>query len=133
MNRDDFQELAHKRLRDARVLLRGRRHAGAYYLTGYAVECGLKACIARQTRRFDFPPKPNAVRDIYVHDLTKLVKAAGLQHDLDEELKRAKNLAPIGVVQRTGVRTADTGTTQRWKHVPSLRQWQMTNMGCTNG
>ena len=29
----------------------------AYYMIGYCVECALKACIAKQIRRFDFPDK----------------------------------------------------------------------------
>src|SRR5919106_3680906 len=31
--------------------------SGAYYLAGYAVECGLKACIAKQVRRHEFPDR----------------------------------------------------------------------------
>jgi len=30
---------------------------GAYYLAGYAVECAIKACIAKGTRRYEFPDK----------------------------------------------------------------------------
>ncbi len=45
MNRAPLRQLAEDRLRDAQLLLTGGRWAGAYYLTGYAVECGLKACI----------------------------------------------------------------------------------------
>lgn len=60
---------------------------GAYYLSGYAVECALKACIARQTQRYDFPPKVADVRDMYTHDLAKLVRIAGLE---DDRLARAR-------------------------------------------
>ncbi|MGC2744663.1 MAG: hypothetical protein WA672_15920 [Candidatus Angelobacter sp.] len=45
--RVDLQELAHLRLAEARLLLDGKSFAGAYYLTGLALECALKACIAR--------------------------------------------------------------------------------------
>ncbi len=45
MDRADFQRLALDHIADAKALLAARRWGGAYYLAGYAVECGLKACI----------------------------------------------------------------------------------------
>jgi hypothetical protein len=49
-----------------------------------AVECALKAAIARKTQRHDFPPDPKVVRDsIYIHDLNKLLVAAGLESTLN--------------------------------------------------
>jgi hypothetical protein len=45
VNRVQLRQLAEDRLLDAERLLTGGRWAGAYYLAGYAVECGLKACI----------------------------------------------------------------------------------------
>jgi HEPN domain-containing protein len=56
MNRRDFQKLALIRIADAQVLFQNGRYDAAYYLAGYAVECALKACIAKQTMRHDFPP-----------------------------------------------------------------------------
>lgn len=47
MNRSDFQDLAQIRLAEAAALLQAERFDGAYYLAGYAVECALKACIAK--------------------------------------------------------------------------------------
>ena|SRR5439155_5129205 len=85
--RRDFQRLARMRLKDARVLIRNGNSEGAYYLTGLAVECALKACIAKNTRRHDFPPDQNVIRDIYTHTLSKLIAAARLQADLDTERK----------------------------------------------
>jgi HEPN domain-containing protein len=82
MNRRSFQELARLRLREAQTLLKSKQWEGAYYLAGYAIECALKACIAKKTRRSDFPPRPDQIREIYVHDPSKLVKAAGLLEDL---------------------------------------------------
>ena len=46
MNRSDFQQLADVRIDEAAVLFAQGKYDGAYYLAGYAVECGLKACIA---------------------------------------------------------------------------------------
>jgi hypothetical protein len=84
MNRGDFQKLTKERLKDAEVLLQEERYSGAYYLCGYIRECALKACIAKRTKMYDFPPDPATAREIYVHDLIKLVKSAGLGSDLDE-------------------------------------------------
>lgn len=86
MNRTDLQSLSRQRRREAAALLRARHFPGAYYLVGYAVECALKACIARRTRRFDFPSK-QIVQKVFVHDLELLVKAAGLKADLDRDLR----------------------------------------------
>lgn len=69
------------RLRESRVLLRAGEPSGAYYLAGYALECALKACIARQTRRHDFP-QLDLARGAYTHDPTVLVRVAGLERSL---------------------------------------------------
>jgi len=93
MNRSDFQNLTRERLKDAQALLQKHRYSGAYYLCGYVIECALKACIAKQTQQFDFPPERKVIDAVYTHDLTKLIKSAGLEDshrkDLenDEELK----------------------------------------------
>jgi hypothetical protein len=85
MNRRDLQALSRERLRDARALLIKAQHVGAYYLSGYAVECALKACIARKTRRFDFPDR-KTVADSHTHDLVKLVGVAELNRELEATL-----------------------------------------------
>jgi HEPN domain-containing protein len=55
MNRGELRQLAETRLAEAQILLRAGMWSGAYYLVGYAVECGLKACIAKGTKQDDFP------------------------------------------------------------------------------
>ena len=92
MNRNDFQQLAQIRLEDAEALLQKGCYSGAYYLAGYAVECGLKACIAKQTRKYDFPPEPATIREIDVHNIDTLLKSAGLKHAFDEDVKHDKKL-----------------------------------------
>src|SRR5579872_7445321 len=77
MNRTDLQNLAEERLGDAQILLASNRYGGAYYLVGYAVECGLKACIAKLTRAEDFYDK-NLARNIFKHDLGELANYARL-------------------------------------------------------
>lgn len=48
MNRGELQELALIRLQDAKVLLDNHCFDGAFYLSGYTIECALKACIAKK-------------------------------------------------------------------------------------
>ena len=88
MNRTDFQKLTKLRLKEAKLLLDNKYYEGAFYLAGYAVECALKACVAKKTKRYEFPPK-NADK-LYTHDLQALVALTGLKPDLDAEMKRVK-------------------------------------------
>jgi HEPN domain-containing protein len=78
MFRKDFQDLAASRIREARALLDVRLFDGAYYVGGLAVECALKACLARMTQRYEFPDL-NRTRGLYTHSLEDLLKQAGLQ------------------------------------------------------
>jgi len=84
--RKDFKILADLRAEDARILIANGRQQGAYYLAGYAVECALKACIAKRIKKFEFPPKLEYLRDVYSHKLNALVGAAGLDKDLQLEI-----------------------------------------------
>ncbi|WP_445248940.1 HEPN domain-containing protein [Microcoleus sp. OTE_8_concoct_300] len=81
MNRRDLQNIALTRIKEVEVLLNNRQYSGAYYLSGYVIECALKACIAKQTKKFDFPDK-KTVMDSYTHDLEKLVKVAKIEKQL---------------------------------------------------
>jgi HEPN domain-containing protein len=78
VNRAGLQLLAEERIAEAKVLLDAGRWSGAYYLAGYAVECALKACIAKRTKAEDFPDK-NFVNASWTHALPVLVSTAGLQ------------------------------------------------------
>lgn len=95
MNRLDLQKLALTRLEDARVLLTGGRWSAAYYLTGYAVECGLKACLLRYLGEsaavFGEAGYLKNLQDCWTHGLLKLVKLAGL----DDEFGRARGSNPL--------------------------------------
>jgi hypothetical protein len=57
MTRTEFQELAEVRLKEAETLLAAGLWDGAYYLAGYAVECAVKACIAKGIGAEVFPDK----------------------------------------------------------------------------
>ena len=59
---------------------------------GYAVECALKACVAKQVRRYDFPDK-NLANAAHVHDLERLVGVAELRPALERDAGANKPLA----------------------------------------
>jgi HEPN domain-containing protein len=92
VNRADFQDLADLRIAEAECLFRNGMFDGAYYLAGYAVESGLKACIAKRTNQYDFPAK-NTNRDCYTHDLELLLKTAELDTILAIDFKTNRLLA----------------------------------------
>lgn len=83
MNRSDLHRLADLRLTEARTLLAAGAFEGAYYLAGYAIECALKACVARQIREFDFPEK-RLVERSYTHNLTQLLEVSGVKVEFEE-------------------------------------------------
>ncbi len=93
MNRADFIKLAYCRIEEAEVLLRSQKFSGAYYLAGYAIECALKARLSKQTKRHDFPPEPNHVRDIYTHNLQQLLDKSNLQKVFEAEKTRNPQFA----------------------------------------
>jgi HEPN domain-containing protein len=92
MNRAAFQALADIRIAEAQSLLAAGFFDGAYYLAGYAVECALKACIARLTNQHDFPDKEFA-QACYTHDIEKLVRATGLTAQRDADAPAGSDLA----------------------------------------
>lgn len=97
MNRFDLQTMAEERVADAAALLEAERYQAAYYLCGYAIECALKACIARKTQEFDFPDR-KLVNDSYVHDLTKLLNVADLAQPHRDEMDRNESFAAYWVI-----------------------------------
>jgi HEPN domain-containing protein len=91
MNREVLQRIAFLRVQEASALLDAGFYAGAYYLIGYAVECALKACIAKQVKQYDFPDKKLA-NEAFTHDLKKLIRVAGLSRKFDDDRKVNENL-----------------------------------------
>jgi hypothetical protein len=87
VTRADWQQIAEERLLAAGALLAAHLWPSAYYLAGYAVECGLKSCILARlaaapevifiTRKFS--------EDCWVHDIEKLVRLAGLEAVRDSD------------------------------------------------
>jgi hypothetical protein len=81
MNKQELEILSAIRINESEVLLKAECYHGAYYLAGYALECILKACIAKLIKQFDFPDKKLA-NESYTHSLTKLLFTAGLKQEL---------------------------------------------------
>jgi HEPN domain-containing protein len=92
VNRAELQWLAKERIKDAKALLQARRWSAAYYVAGYAVECGLKACIAKLMRAEEFPDKAFAEK-CWTHNLQQLLGVAGLKTDLEIAMQADPDLA----------------------------------------
>ena len=82
--------LVTERLKEGKLLLDKRCFSGAYYLSGYVVECSLKACIAKQINLHEIPDK-SFVNEFYVHDLNRLIKLADLEEYRKKEKKDNKD------------------------------------------
>ena len=85
MNRDDLQRISKLRVKEARALRDKGFYSGAYYLLGYAVECALKACIAKQIMKYDFPDQ-KMINKSYTHNLEQLLSVSGLKLQLKDEM-----------------------------------------------
>lgn len=77
----ELQALAQLKLNDSKLLLDNASYSNAYYLAGYSVELGLKACVARQIRQDEIPDK-ELVSRVYTHNFEALAGLAGLKADL---------------------------------------------------
>jgi hypothetical protein len=84
MKRADLQAMAQAKINDALFLLQNRRVSNSYYLAGYAVELGLKACIAAQVSAETIPDK-DFIKKIMQHDFATLIGLAGLATQLKEK------------------------------------------------
>lgn len=99
LNRDKLRLICNARIEEAAVLLDKSLWTGAYYLTGLAVECALKSCLAASVREHDFPDK-EFVNRMYVHNLEKLFVLNGalwaqLQIDMRTDSKLAINWSTV--------------------------------------
>jgi hypothetical protein len=95
----DFWALAGTRTKDAEELLGTKRWACAYHVSGYIVECALKAFIVREAEQqgvgtfFDnkqFSLK--RINDFFAHNLENLLAAAKLEPDFKAAQKTDPDL-----------------------------------------
>lgn len=87
LNRDKLRRLSEGRLEEAGVLVARKLWTGAYYLTGLAVECALKAYLAQGVQRYDLPDR-GFINRIHTHKLKELAQLdAALWLDLENDIK----------------------------------------------
>jgi hypothetical protein len=119
MNRPEFQQLAEVRIREAEALLAAGFWDGAYYLAGYAVECGLKACILKLVEQTGiiFDDRKFAEK-CWTHNLDDLVDLLGLTADV----KSVKGSPPTrpDVATRWEV-VKDWKETSRYARIPEQK------------
>ena len=77
LNRSDLRANAETKIADAILLLDNHRYSNAYYLAGYSVEIGLKACIAAQISAETLPDKA-FIRGIMNHQFRGTRRAGWL-------------------------------------------------------
>ena len=85
--RTDLQAYAQAKLDDACILLQNGRYSNAYYLAGYTVELGLKACIAAQITAETIPDKA-FINKILNHQFPVLIGLAGLATELQDQIDK---------------------------------------------
>lgn len=110
LTKANLEALADARAKEAQCLFDHECYPGSYYLAGYAVECALKACIAKQFQANAIPDK-KFVLNIHTHDFDKLIQMAGLHTALED----AKN-------QIAGFAGA-WGSVKEWDESSRYRQW----------
>lgn len=86
MTKTELEFLSELRLKESKILFENQAYQGSFYLCGYAIECALKACIAKSFRENEFPNK-KLVNDSYVHDLNQLLKLSNLSMQFQLDVK----------------------------------------------
>jgi HEPN domain-containing protein len=89
--RIELKELAKTRLQEAKVLYDSGLYDGCYYLAGYVLEMALKARICKVLGMADYPDTGEISRSFKTHNLTVLLRLAGLQHKLDIAISANSN------------------------------------------
>jgi HEPN domain-containing protein len=80
--------MARGRLKDAEILMRGRRFDGAVYLCGYAVELAMKARICTVLNWAGFPETTKEFANLAsfrTHNLAILLRLSGREHRIRSE------------------------------------------------
>jgi len=101
LNRSELQQLANERIKEAEALNICVHWSGAYYLAGYALDCGLKSCVLARVERTGiiFQDKKFAEK-CWTHDLSALIELADLKTVLDTAQSSDPNLYANWMVAR---------------------------------
>jgi HEPN domain-containing protein len=111
----ELKVLATERLREAQLLCDSRFYTGAYYLSGYAVEFGLKAVICKKLAIEIFDKQVvsgNILKAFQIHDLTDLIILAGLNQELETRISE------------------DVGFSKNWSVVSAWSEQRRYDFGC---
>lgn len=99
--RIEFQQMAFKKIEEAKALLASNLPDGAFYIAGYALEFSLKAAVCKTLRMDDFflekkaAPSPvikETLRGFKIHDYSQLLILAGLYYELESAKSNDRNL-----------------------------------------
>lgn len=106
----NLQILSETRLIDAQELFKADRFSAAYYLSGYAIELGIKACIAKLFQANAIPDK-GLVNAVYSHKLDELLGLAGIK----EQFKDDRDGDPV--------LSAAWGIASKWNEASRYEMW----------
>jgi len=106
----DLEALADTRLGDAVCLFQVTRYSAAYYLAGYAVELGIKACIAAVFQASVIPER-SFVNAVYSHKLDELLGLAGIKGQLQDDMRTDPVLS------------AAWGVASKWNETSRYQMW----------
>jgi len=110
ISKADLEALAETRLGDATHLFQAARYSAAYYLAGYAVEFGIKACIAGLFQANAIPEK-GFVNAVHSHKLDELLGLAGIRKQLLDDMKN------------DAVLSAAWGVASKWNETSRYQIW----------
>jgi HEPN domain-containing protein len=94
VDRLQWQQFAERWLVDAKAMLSAHRWAAAYYVSGYAVECGLKACIMARLEiapQVIFKDRKFSER-CWTHSFLELFKLADLEDSFKADISADESL-----------------------------------------
>jgi HEPN domain-containing protein len=109
-NRADFKLLADRRLNEAKTLSHNKHYEAAFYLAGYAVECGLKAAVCKTLNIDIFNMSSELNRGFKTHRIDHLIVLAGLSKQLAVD---ASSNTLLAIAQNTFVNPPSA--TDKWQ------------------
>lgn len=116
MNQAELRAMAKERIKDAKVLIRGKRWEFAYYAAGYSVECALKSCVlARMIHTAWIFQEKWEAKLCLTHEFGKLIDLAGLRDELNNKHAASAAAAAAAGGPPGGVFAGYWGTILQWE------------------
>ncbi|HEY5376414.1 MAG TPA: hypothetical protein VIK01_22190 [Polyangiaceae bacterium] len=110
ITKKDLETLSEIRLDDAVQLFQMARYSAAYYLSGYAIELGIKACIAGLFQSNTIPEK-SFVNAVYSHRLDELLGLTGIKREFQDDMRNDPALS------------AAWGVASKWTETSRYSMW----------